>query len=108
MEIDFGVDSKLLKKIQETITATHENCSLFLAFLDNDSSRVSVNAIVSKRHESQGLDARKWCEFCTSTFGSGKGGGKADVASASFPSSSASVGEILHCAHEFLKRLALD
>ena len=108
MEIDFGVDSKLLKKIQDTIKATHENCSMFLAFVDADLSRISVNAIVSKHHESQGLDARKWCEFCTSSLGSGRGGGKADLASASFPTPNVLVSEILHYANEYLKTVAFN
>ena len=108
MEIDFGVDSKLLKRVQETIKATHDNCSLFLAFLDVDSSRISVNAFVSKQHGSQGLDARQWCEYCTNTLGLGKGGGKADLASASFSSPHVTVSEILSCANTFFKQTILD
>ena len=71
--------------------------------------RISVNAIVSKHHQSQGVDARKWCEHCTQAIGNGKGGGKADMASATYQGSdSLVVDDILRLANEFWYQLKLD
>ena len=108
MEVDFVLDGKVLKKIQDTIKMVHEQCSLFLISLENDSSKINFSAIVSKHHESQGLDAREWCDFCVTKLGAGKGGGKVDMASASLLSSErVSVSDILRYANEYITGLSV-
>jgi alanyl-tRNA synthetase len=102
MELEFGRDSKILKKIQEAVKAVNEHCSIFIASMDSEGDKIGVNALVSKHHESSGLDARKWCDFCTQALGTGKGGGKADSATASLQASEAvTVDAVLRVASEF-------
>jgi hypothetical protein len=69
---------------------------------DEEADKISINTIICKVHEAKGIDARKVCDYCIQQLGSGKGGGKVDLASASLPTSgSISVNHVLQVAQAY-------
>ncbi len=91
--LDFGADGKIVKKIQEKIQKIH-NCPCFIVSSDDDGERVGAWV--------WGADAKSWLDAVVSSVGAGKGGGKGDQASGSFPlGNGVSMESILAAAQSF-------
>ena len=101
--LDFGADGKLAIKIHDTFKSIHPDGSLFLASVDDDGEKVGVFPIVSANHIAIGLSAKEWCDHVISVVGNGKGGGKADKATASFTGGKDILSTVISSAEEYAK-----
>mmetsp|Transcript_41057 Transcript_41057/g.41939 ORF Transcript_41057/g.41939 Transcript_41057/m.41939 type:complete len:1015 (+) Transcript_41057:17-3061(+) len=99
--MEFGADGKVAKKIQDKYRAIYPDGTLFLASLDDDEEKMGLYPLVASKHVSSGLSAKEWCDHCISVVGSGKGGGKADMANATIPGNSEMLKKVLETAFIF-------
>jgi len=65
--------------------------------------RLGCYPFVAAAHMSSGLSAKEWVEFVIARVGSGKGGGKADTANASFGYTEALCEQVYSAATAFVK-----
>jgi hypothetical protein len=56
---------------------------------------------VSSSHQQKGLTAKSWCDHVLKMIGSGKGGGRDELANASVPASDTSINKIFDIAVSF-------
>jgi len=80
--LDFGADGKLATKVHDVFKSIHPDGSFFVSSIDDDGEKVSIFPIVSTNHIALGLNAKEWCDQVIAVVGNGKGGGKADKATA--------------------------
>jgi len=105
LSLEIGADGKVAKKILEKIKAVYPIASVFIASLDEDEEKIGVYPAESDVHQTKGLSAKAWLDYCVyASGGGGKGGGKADQANGSFPvTPRLSIDGLLGYAHEYIK-----
>jgi len=101
INIDFGGDAKVAKKIQERIRSIYTDGSFFLLSPDADGEKVTLFPIVSAAHVAKGLSAKEWVDHCISVCGAGKGGGRADNANGSIPGGADVLNKVIEAASSF-------
>jgi alanyl-tRNA synthetase len=83
--LDFNADGKVAKKIFDKLRAAIPDGSFVLVSSDEDGEKIGVYTSVSSKHQSSGISAKRWVDFVMENLGSGRGGGKADMANAMIP-----------------------
>lgn len=101
VQIDFGSDCKVAKKIQEKLKGYNTLGSFFIASLDEEGDKVALFPMVSPVHVASGLKANEWIDHCFATLGKGRGGGNADTANGNIPGGQETMDLVLAAAKEF-------
>lgn len=102
VNLDFGSDSKVVKKIQDLYKSIHADGSLFVISQDSNTDMWGLYVFVSKKQQESGAAGKEWVQHCLSGAGAGKGGGKADTAMGSIPVSAvAQVGALIELAQQY-------
>ncbi len=85
--MDFGSDSKVVKKIQDLFKSVYPECSLFMLSLDAENDSWGIYVYIAAKQQQGEVSAKAWVQHCLAGAGGGKGGGKVDTATASIPTS---------------------
>lgn len=85
--MDFGAEGKVAKKVQEVVKTVNPAACMFLISADDEGEKIGMFALVAPPAAAgqATLNAKAWCDYCTTAIGKGRGGGKADMANANMP-----------------------